>query len=86
MKKLKMESNQDSDTIEEVYNKNKQDFYERGLDDEDLEEWFQSEIGETLYVCNLCDKGFEELDNLKKHLIYKHEDAFVVLASSVVRE
>ena len=35
---------------------------------------------------NLWDKGFEELDMLKKHLIYKLKDALTVLVSNAVRE
>ena len=66
----------------------KLDFIECGLDEEDLDEWFQTEVvqGETVYVCNLCDKGFEDINKLKKHLICKHKDAIVVLSSNAVRK
>ena len=72
---------------QDEYNTNKEDFIKKDFEDKDIEEWFQIEIvqGETCYVCNLCGKGFEELDKLKKHLIYKHKDAIVVLASNAVR-
>ena len=42
-------------------------------------------IDSAVYVCNLCDKGFEDIDKFKKHLICKHKDAIVALSSNAQR-
>ena len=41
---------------------------------EELDDWFQMEVldNEIVYVCNLCDEVFTEIDVLKKHLIQIH--------------
>ena len=54
----------------------------------DMDDLFQTEIadGKTLFICHLCDYGFEELDRLKKHLSSKHEEVIVTQSSNAIRE
>ena len=35
--------------------------------------------GETLYVCNLCDYGFESIEDVKKHIVNYHQNVFLQL-------
>ena len=81
-------NNEDDGNMEDIFRNNMQEYLKNGLEDEDLNEWFQTEIveGETLFVCNLCDHGFEEIDKLKKHMICRHKESIVTLSSNAIRE
>ena len=48
-----------------------------------MDDCFQSEIvnGDLVYVCNLCDKGFYEIDKLKLHLMKTHEEEISTFAA-----
>ena len=39
-------------------------------------DWFQIEVidGESVYVCNLCNEGFDGIDSMKKHLSIVHKE------------
>ena len=45
-----------------------------GHEDEEVDYLFQIEIaeGETIFACNVCDEGFENIDNVRIHIADKH--------------
>ena len=46
------------------------------LEEDELEQWFQTEVidNDTVYVCNLCDEGFDSSDITQKHMNDIHQD------------
>ena len=44
--------------------------------DDELENWFQAEIidNEVVYVCNICDEGFDDADKVKEHMSNDHNE------------
>ena len=51
-----------------------------------MDECFQSEVvdGDVVYMCNFCDKGFSETNNVTQHLINTHEEEFKTFSSDVI--
>ena len=49
---------------------------------------FQIEIvdNETVYACNICDQGFEESDEVKKHITQVHQDIINHILTKVTDE
>ena len=49
---------------------------------------FQIEIveGETVFACNICDEGFDFIDDVNKHIADAHEDIVNHILTRVVDE
>ena len=49
---------------------------------------FQLEIveGETVFACNICDEGFDFIDEVNKHIADSHEDIMNHILTRVVDE
>lgn len=53
-----------------------------------IDDLFQMEIveGEKLYVCNVCDKGFEEDDKIRKHIQRNHKEIILQINKEINEE
>ena len=49
---------------------------------------FQLELveGETVFACNICDEGFDFIDDVNKHIADAHEDIMNHILTRVVDE
>ena len=52
---------------------------------EDIEDLFQLEVldSEQVYVCNVCNHGFDMEDKIKKHIIEDHKKIITVISKDM---
>ena len=69
------------DNFEDIEKNTNEINYEAQL--EDIDECFQIEIfnGEQVFACNICDEGFDNDDEIRKHISNNHKETVRILSS-----